>query len=205
MIDLRKFVIAAQTGRSFQVARGEYIRVIDPEGQQVADLWALTTDGEIDWLSTSQTRDITERLFPSIGESFYSYNAKPMLTLVEDESSGPHDMLFPACNHDLYVRAGLHEHPNCRDNLFTALRNENIRLPVVPDPVNFFQNSPPKPDGRLDVLASLNLPGGYVVLRAEQDLTLVITACSIDFHPTNGGICTPIEIEISQTPFSVVP
>jgi uncharacterized protein YcgI (DUF1989 family) len=143
MIDLRKFVIAAQTGRSFQVARGEYIRVIDPEGQQVADLWALTTDGEIDWLSTSQTRDITERLFPSIGESFYSYNAKPMLTLVEDESSGPHDMLFPACNHDLYVRAGLHEHPNCRDNLLTALRNENIRLPVVPDPVNFFQNSPP--------------------------------------------------------------
>ncbi|MGO4835558.1 hypothetical protein AB4144_25240, partial [Rhizobiaceae sp. 2RAB30] len=53
------------------------------------------------------------------------------------------------------------------------------------------------PDGRLDVFASINPPGGYVVLEALQDLTVVVTACSVDHHPTNGDRCTEIEIAVS--------
>lgn len=96
-----KIDIPPQEGRGFWVAKGQTFSVIDPEGQQVADLWAMSISaGEIDWLSTSQTRDITERLFPAPGESFYSEKAKPLLTLVQDNSPCPHDMLFPACNLD---------------------------------------------------------------------------------------------------------
>ena len=36
------------------------------------------------------------------------------------------------------------------------------------------------------VEASINKPGGYVTLRAEQGLLLVVTTCSVDHHPTNG-------------------
>jgi hypothetical protein len=191
--------VPAQSGRAFRVARGEAIRVIDPQGQQVADLFAFAIDAQgdvADWLSTSQTRDIVERMFPRIGECFYSAQAKPMLTFLEDRSSGCHDMLFPACDARLYERAGLPNHPNCRDNLLAALAGEGIRLPFVPDPVDLFQNSPPQPDGRLEVLASTNPPGGSVTLRAEADLLVIVTACSVDFHPTNGGQCTEIEVEI---------
>ena len=81
-------------------------------------------------------------------------------------------MLFPACNAPLYERAGLHGHPNCRDNLMNALRDEGITLPFAPDPVDFFQNSPPQPDGGLDVLESINPPGGFVVLKAEMEALL---------------------------------
>jgi uncharacterized protein YcgI (DUF1989 family) len=48
--------------------------------------------------------------------------------------------------------------------------------------------------------ASINPPGGYATLRAEQDLLLVVTACSVDHHPTNGGICTEIEVDITAAP-----
>lgn len=120
-----------------------------------------------------------------------------MLTLIEDASAGPHDMLYPACDQALYDYAGLPSHPNCQDNLLAALRRENVSLGLVPDPVDFFQNSPPQPDGRIDVLASINPPGGYVRLRAERDLLLVVTACSVDYHPTNGGVCTEIEVEVT--------
>jgi uncharacterized protein YcgI (DUF1989 family) len=123
-----------------------------------------------------------------------------MLTLVEDASPGPHDMLFPACDSALYERAGLPGHSNCRDHLLAALDQEGVALSSIPDPVNFFQNSPPQPDGRLEVLASINPPGGYVVLRAECDLLLVITACSVDFHPTNGGVCTEIDVTVGRGP-----
>lgn len=85
-----KIDIPPQEGGGFWVAKGQTFSVIDPEGQQ----WAISINAdEIDWLSTSQTRDITERLFPKIGESFYSENAKPLLTLVQDNSPCPHDML----------------------------------------------------------------------------------------------------------------
>lgn len=190
-----KIDIYPQEGRGFWVSKGQTFHIIDPEGQQVADLWAISVDAdESDWLSTSQTRDITERLFPAIGESFYSEKARPFLTLVEDNSPSPHDMLFPACNPGLYERAGLLDHPNCRDNMLSALRKADISLPIVPDPVNFFQRSEPQADGKLEVLASNNPPGGNVILRAETDLYVVVTACSVDFHPTNGGRCTGIQI-----------
>lgn len=119
--------IPAQEGQGFWVSKGQTFRVIDPEGQQVADLWAISVNaGESDWLSTSQTRDITERLFPATGESFYSEKGVPLLTFVKDNSPCPHDMLFPACNPGLYKRAGLLNHPNCRDNMLSALQRADI-------------------------------------------------------------------------------
>lgn len=190
-------VVPPQSGRSFRVSQGDLIRVVDPKGQQVADLWAFSTEGGLDWLSTSQTRDITECLFPAVGQQFYSTSGAPILTLVADDLPGPHDMLYPACNNALYERAGFHNHPNCQDNLHKTLALEGITLPFTPDPVDLFQNSLPQPDGRLDVHASINPPGGSVTLRAERDLLLVVTACSVDYYVTNGGICTEIAVEIT--------
>lgn len=192
-------VIPPQSGRAIRVNQGGLIRVIDPHGQQVADLWAFVEGEPLDWLSASQTRDITERMFPAIGEMFYSDRGSALLTLVADDSPGPHDMLFSACNAPLFERAGFPNHPNCRDNLLSALAGEGITLAVVPDPVDLFQNSPPQPDGRLDVLPSINPPGGSITFRAEVDLLLVVTACSVDFHPTNGGRCTEIQVEVSNS------
>ena len=200
MPEVLRTIIAPQSGESFSVRRGDTIRVIDPQGQQVADLWAFVIDNTSvrDWLSTSNTRDITERLFPRVGQSFYGTRGEALLTLIEDASPGPHDMLFPACNRGLFERAGLPDHPSCQDNLIKALEDVGIALPAVPDPVDFFQNSLPEPDGRLDVYASINPPGGYVALRAERDLLLVVTACSVDFHPTNGDKCTEIVVEVTK-------
>lgn len=196
MSEAGRFTIPPQSGRAMRVRAGERIRIIDAEGRQVADFWAIVTDGELDWISAAQTRDIAERLFPAVGEGFYGTRGDLLVTFVEDGSAGRHDMLFPACDNALYVRAGLHDHPNCHDNFLAAIAGEGVSLPVVPDPVDFFQNSPPQADGRLEVLASVNPPGGYVVLRAERDLLIVVTACSVDFHPTNGGVCTRIAVEV---------
>lgn len=73
MPETRRIIIAPQ---AVHVSRGDMIRIIDPKGQQVADLWAFAIDQpELDWLSTSQTRNVIERLFPLAGQSFYSMRA----------------------------------------------------------------------------------------------------------------------------------
>jgi predicted flap endonuclease-1-like 5' DNA nuclease len=51
----------------------------------------------------------------------------------------------------LYEREGLLDHPNCLDNFIAAAAAVGVSLPVVPDPVNVFQNSDPAPDGTLNV------------------------------------------------------
>lgn len=197
MSDRRSITVPAQSGRAMRVRAGETIRIVDPMGKQVADFWAIVTDERLDWISAAQTRDIAERLFPAVGDGFYGTRGDLLMTFVEDGSSGRHDMLFPCCDAALFERAGFRGHPNCHDNFLAATAAEGVVLPVVPDPIDFFQNSPPQPDGRLEVLESINPPGGHVVLRAERDLLVVVTACSVDYHPTNGGVCTEILVEIA--------
>lgn len=191
------FTILPQSGKGFELKKGDYLQVIDVEGSQVADMWAIVINKEkVDWLSASQTRDINERLFPMPGEHFYSDKGYSLLTLIEDNSPCTHDMLFPACNQMLYEKVGLPNHPNCRDNFLGAQKNLGVELPFVPDPVNLFQCSEPQIDGKLEVSASINPPGGNVLLCANENLYVIITACSVDYHPTNGDKCTSIKIKL---------
>ena len=43
---------------------------------------------------------------------------------------------------------------------------------------------------------ALSKAGDAVTLRAEMDLVMVVTACSMDIVPINGECCTGIRIEV---------
>jgi uncharacterized protein YcgI (DUF1989 family) len=189
-------IVPARQGRAIRVRAGESVEVMDVEGAQVADVWAIDADDHTRWLSTSHTRDLLERLFPRLGECFVDQRYSPMLERVADTSPGPHDMLFPACNRELYDRAGLPGHPNCADNFRAAAATLGAALPVLPDPVNLFQNSEPRPDATIPVLAAESRPGDAVTLRAVRDIVVVVTACAVDFSPTNGDHCGPLRLTV---------
>jgi uncharacterized protein YcgI (DUF1989 family) len=192
----RSVQVPAREGRAVVVRTGETVEITDIEGRQVGDLWAIDAADPRKWLSTSHTRDLLEQLFPRTGEYFVDQQYEPVLEFVRDSSPGMHDMLFPACNPALYAREGLTGHPSCADNFSTSLADLGIELPVVPDPVNFFQNSQPGAQGRLEVLSAASQPGDAVVLRALREVVLVLTACSVDFWPTNGDRCTPLGLDV---------
>lgn len=187
-------VVPPQQGRAVLVRAGESVEVVDVEGAQVADVWAVDADDHTRWLSTSHTRDYLERLFPRVGECFVDQRYEPIVEMVADMSPGPHDMLFPACNPALYDREGLAGHANCADNFRAAAAAHGVVLPTLPDPVNLFQNSAPGPDGMINVLAARSRPGDSVTLRAARDVLVVVTACAVDFWPTNGDHCGPLRI-----------
>ena len=189
-------LVPPQSGRAIQVREGALVRVVDIEGQQVGDLWVIDAEDHGRWLSTSHTRDRLERLFPRVGERFTDQFGTPILELVADASPGKHDMLFPPCNRWLYERAGLLDHPNCLDNFVAAAAAVAVFLPVVPDPVNVFQNSDPAPDGTLNVDPAASRPGDSASFRALRDVVVVLTACAVDHWPTNGARCTPLELQI---------
>jgi uncharacterized protein len=189
-------LVGARSGQAIGVRRGEQVRVIDVDGHQVGDMWAIDAADPGRWLSVSHTRDRCERLFPSAGEEFRDQRGVPILGLTADSSPGLHDMLFPACDPWLYESRDLPGHPNCRDNFLAAIAGAGISLPVVPDPVNLFQNSAPRPDGRLVIDVAPSLPGSAITFSARRDLLFVLTSCSVDYWPLNNGSCGPLRIEI---------
>lgn len=195
---VRLVTVPPQSGRALMVQRGEVVWIIDVEGHQVGDLWVVDAHDHHRWLSTSHTRDRIERLFPRVGEAFCDQIGAPILSLVADTSPGLHDMLFPPCNRWLYERAGLVDHPNCLDNFVAAAASMGISLPVVPDPVNVFQNSVPQPDGTLGVLPAASQPGDAIGFRALRDFVVVLTSCCVDNWPTNNFRCTALQVRVES-------
>jgi uncharacterized protein YcgI (DUF1989 family) len=192
-------VIEPQTGAGVRVRAGDVARVVDLEGVQVADLWAIVDDEPAEWLSPGHTRSATGRLFPQVGESFWTNRRRPILTLVADTSPGAHDMLYPPCDAWLFEHLGVAlPHPSCKENFERALSEFDVVLPAVPDSVNLFQNSPPDALGALPISDALSGPGDEVVLEVLLDAVLVVTACSVDVPPGNGVRCTAIGLSIER-------
>jgi uncharacterized protein YcgI (DUF1989 family) len=189
-------VVPPQSARAIAVPRGALVSIVDVGGHQVGDMWAIDAADHGRWLSVSHTRDRCERLFPAMNEQFRDQSGDPILTLAADTSPGIHDMLFPPCDPALYESRGLPGHPNCRDNFLAAAASAGLSLPVVPDPVNLFQNSGPQCDGRLAVGEAASGPGDAISFGAERDVIVVLTACAVDYPPLNSGQCGPLRIEL---------
>lgn len=181
---------------------GSTLKVVDVEGCQIGDLFVLAASDLDERLSPGVTRLINFTPFPHLGESFYSNRRRSLLTLLEDTSPGLHDMTFAPCDAELYrtFNAG-DEHPNCRDNYFRAMAALGVAAHSHPDPINVFQNTPVNLNGSYTIGAALSRPGDYIALRANIDLIIALTACSVDIPfegiQPNGGRSTSLRLEIS--------
>jgi uncharacterized protein YcgI (DUF1989 family) len=68
---------------------------------------------------------------------------------------------------------------------------------LVPDPVNLFERTAIGPDGSMEVVAPQTRAGDFVLLRAEADLIVGVSACPQDQNPCNGFNPTDILIQVS--------
>ena len=158
------------------------------------------------YLSMCHTRSALAKLTLSTNDTLLDNARQPMLTLVEDTSGGVHDLLFAACDSHRYEQLGVKGfHESCADNLqkqldealnsFRVMSNGFLSGAVAsaglvtdrwtPDPLNLFMNVAVKAaeDGKGGSvsLAAPSCPrGGYVVLRAEIECMVIMSACPMD-------------------------
>ena len=121
------------------------------------------------------------------------------MTMVEDHSPGIHDLLFAACNPSRYRELGVEGwHASCEENLRKEM--EAIGVPGVetPQPVNLFTNFPVNPDGSMDIAAPQTKAGDYVIMRADMDSYVCVSACPQDQNDTNSGTPTDIRVEVGR-------
>jgi uncharacterized protein YcgI (DUF1989 family) len=189
-------ILPARQGRAYRLAKGESIKIVNIHGSQVVDAWALAPPDLREHMSMPHTRATLESLRIAPGDHLYSERRRPILTLVEDTSPGVHDMLFPACDPARYELLG-HEghHDNCRENFHAALAEVGLERPAVPSPLNLFMHVSSE-GGKLELLPSVSRPGDHVVLRAERDVIVVLSACPQDLVPINGPALVPNDVEV---------
>lgn len=192
---ISRTVVPARHGKGVLVREGEYLKVLDVQGQQVCDFFAFSPGDSTEFLSVCETRGALGRLSPEVGKPLYNNLGQPILLLVEDPV-GIHDMRAAACDAFRYWFYAAPQHRACKMNVMEALQEFGMSPPVFPDPLNIFQNSPFDEHGKFNVLAPKTRPGDYVLLRALRDVLAVGSACPMEINPCNGHNPTDIAFEV---------
>jgi hypothetical protein len=186
--------ISPQSGVAFRVERGSTLTVADPDGEQVADLVAFDARGE-QWLSSGRTLDYASTIYLTEGHTLYSNRSEAMLAITADDVKR-HDFLLAPCSPEMFERLyGFGPgHPSCYENLAGALAPFGIRPDRIPNAFNIFMNVAVAPTGELSVRPPLSKAGDRIVLRAEMDLIVGLTACSAE--ESNNWSFKPIDYRI---------
>ena len=193
--DLVNTVIPKQSGTAFLLKRGQKLRVIDPEGQQVCDFFCFSYLDSRESFSASRSLDYADTLYLTSWHSLFSNRSHVMCTIIEDDC-GRHDLLMPPCSLEMFqLISGTSEyHPSCMENLQKHLKEFGIEPDQIGTTFNIFMNVTTDADGEIKIDSPLSKPGSSSVLRAEMDLIVGLTACS--HEESNAGTCKSIQYEI---------
>jgi uncharacterized protein len=192
----QRLTVPACSGASVEVRSGQLVRVVDVEGTQVADLVAVSLADRHEFLDTTRTCSMLNRIYFRLGDRLFTNLRRPILEVVRDDV-GRHDMQMAACDQRRYeLDFGVEGHPNCLANLTQALAAYGFEPWQVPHPVNLFQSTPLQPDGSFIQLPARSRPGDCVELRVLMDVVVAVSACPQDYLPINGLVPTPIALEV---------
>jgi len=188
--------IPERSGTAFRLAAGETLVVIDPRGEQVADLLAFNADDVGEAICAGRTFDYASRIYLTAGDKLYSNRSRILLEIIAD-TVGRHDFLLTPCSVNTFdfFYPRLPRHRGCFVNLTEALEPYGIVPDQIPAAFNCFMNVPVDGDtGELKVLPPLSKAGDHIAFRAARDLIIGLTACSAP--DSNAGSFKPIHYRI---------
>ena len=172
--------IPPRSGTAFRLRKGDTLTVIDPQGEQVADLVVFNAHDIREAISSGRSLDYASKLYLTTGDLIYSNRSNVMLSIVED-TVGRHDFLLTPCSRETFkiIYHDENPHQGCFGNLEAALAPYGVQSDAIPVAFNCFMNVVIAPEtGALTVEAPLSRGGDYVKFRAEMDLIAGLTACS---------------------------
>jgi uncharacterized protein YcgI (DUF1989 family) len=189
-------IIPPRSGVAFELKRGERLKVIDPQGEQVADLVAFNRHDVGEAISSGRSIDYASKIWLGTGDPIYSNRSQVMLRILED-TVGRHDFLLSPCSADMFriIYGDAQPHRGCLGNLAEALAPYGITADAIPTAFNVFMNVPIDPaTGEIRVEPPLSRAGDYIVFEAKMDMLIGLTACSAG--QSNNFAYKPIHYEV---------
>ena len=199
---VRREIIPAGEPWMGSLKKGQHFRIVDLEGNQAVDTLFYSSASLDERYSAQDTIRAQGNIYLTAGTQLLSNEGNTMLTIVAD-TCGRHDTLGGACSAESntvrYAIEKRHMH-SCRDNFLVALTHwgakyhRDIGKRDLASNINFFMNVPVTPQGKLTFADGISAAGRYVEMRAEMDVTVLISNCPQLNNPCNGYNPTPVEV-----------
>jgi urea carboxylase-associated protein 1 len=196
--------LPARAPYSTTLKAGQVLRIVDLESQQAVDALFYNAQDSSERYSAQDTLAVQAEqggpFYLQTGSILRSNEGRAMLTVIAD-TCGFHDTSAGACSCESNtVRFGFETRfmHACRENFLTELGKYGMGKRDLVSNVNFFMNVPIRPNGELTVDDGVSEPGGYVELRAEMDVLVLISNCPQVNNPCNGFNPTPIRIIVEE-------
>ena len=189
-------IIEPRTGTAFILKKGQLLKITDIQGEQVSDFVCFNLNDKREYLSSGRTMDYAETIFLTKGHPFYSNRSNIMFNIKED-TVGRHDFLLTPCSADTFriIYGHTNPHRGCFGNLAAALQPYGIEQDAIPICFNIFMHVTVNGDtGKIDVLPPKSKAGDYIIIEAQMDLLIGMTACSAEM--SNNYSFKPIGYEI---------
>lgn len=207
-------ILPPKQGHSLVVRRGQHVRVTDLEGRQVVDMAVFRAENHREALSTSYSRTrqrpklgegpvMLDRL--SVGHILLSTLCRPLMTIIDEtpEEKGVHDVHGRMCNRFLYEMLGHKSQDGCHEIIAASVERHGIPPEDIPDTMDLFMNYHHScGEHRWIVDEPISRPGDCIEFRAETDCLVAFSNCpdEVAIATTNGGRCTPVKIEVRDSP-----
>jgi len=185
---------------SFEIERGQRLRLTQPEGEQVADLISFNRDDFSELLSMHSSRAVNLSWKLTAPQLLYSNRTREMWKIEEDLTAENYcggGYCSEHLNVARYGAAGIGA-PNCQSNLETAIRGYlmdrssfnidacfNVFMTVAYDANGVWEIRPPK-----------GKPGDYMTLRALTAQIVAISNCPMLLNACNNFRLKPLVLEI---------
>ncbi|ATW04611.1 urea amidolyase associated protein UAAP2 [Sphingorhabdus sp. YGSMI21] len=192
-------IVPARAPWLYHIAAGQTLRIVDLEGNQAVDFLLYSTADDAERYSAQDTVAAQANLFLRTGTVLRSNEGRAMMTILTT-SVDYHDTIGGACSCESNtLRYGHHTKSQhaCVENFLEANLTEGRgKRDIVPN-INFFMNVPVEEDGALGIVDGISAPGLMVDLRAEMDVTVVVSNCPQINNPCNGFNPTPVRMIVA--------
>jgi uncharacterized protein YcgI (DUF1989 family) len=175
-------IIPPRSGIAFKLSKGQCLKITDIEGEQVSDFICYNFNDRKEYLSSGRTIDYAETIFLTKGHPFYSNRSNVMFNIVTD-TVGRHDFLLTPCSADTFriIYGHTNPHQGCFGNLGNALAEFDIKPDDIPVCFNIFMHVTVDAEtGKIEVKPPKSKPGDHIIIEAEMDLIIGMTACSAE-------------------------
>jgi len=189
-------IVLARAPWSHVVRQGETLRIVDLEGNQAVDFLVYSLADDAERYSFQDTITAQKNIYLRTGSILRSTEGRPMMTIAAT-SVAYHDTIGGACSCESNtLRYGHHTRAQhaCVDNFLLANAAYGRSKRDMTPNINFFMNVPVEADGTLGIVDGISAPGLYVDLRAEMDVTVVVSNCPQINNPCNGFNPTPVRM-----------
>ncbi len=191
---LEERVLDPGTSDSGVIKHGQTLRIIDIEGQQVADFIAWRIDDPSEYQDVVYSNFANGSWKIGSGGVLVSNHMSKFWTITEDDCE-EHYMGGGFCSSDLYTYEGNPPHDGCRDRLQKELAKYDL-TPLHLREVscfNIFMHVAYDSDGTWEIRRPISKAGDHIDLRAEMDLHWAVSIC--DDPWSNGDGPTPMRFE----------